>query len=372
MGFEPFPHIEGFSQAVKQVRIRYKDLILPTLKLIGTVKMHGTNGSVIQRLKTNEFQYQSRNHVLTEGLDNFDFKKFITERNPQELFDIIRQTIQDNQNNQNIQNIQNIQNNQNNHEVIDLNNYDIGIYGEFCGKAIQKKVAITGLEYFFVIFGIRLIPIDSNNSIWYDMEKMTHMKNHSKRIYNVYDFPVYTLDIDFNYPDKYEKEIMKLTDIVANECPVGKFFGISGPGEGIVWHLDKNNKNNKNDNFSLVFKSKSESFLPSTLNKMPKPDNIKNDNTIVDIFIMNTLTEYRLNQGIDYTKEMLYPEQLTTKTMGIFLKWIVEDILREESDTIEEYNLKEDELKKLIPQKAKRWFIQYLLMSNEQIQENNI
>jgi len=204
------------------------------------------------------------------------------------------------------------------------------------------------------------------------MEKMTHVKNHSRRIYNVYDFPVYTLDIDFNYPDKYEKEITKLTDIVANECPVGKFFGVSGPGEGIVWHLNKNDKNNKSDNFSLVFKSKSESFLPSTLNKMPKPDKIKNDNTVIDIFIMNTLTEYRLNQGIDYTKEMLYPEQLTIKIMGIFLKWIVEDILREESDTIEEYNLKEDELKKLIPQKAKRWFIQYLLMSNEQIQENKI
>lgn len=46
------------------------------------------------------------------------------------------------------------------------------------------------------------------------------------------------------------------------------------------------------------------------------------------------LTENRLNQGVDYLKEQQLP--LLVNSMGTFLKWVVNDCLKEEADILAE------------------------------------
>jgi len=66
------------------------------------------------------------------------------------------------------------------------------------------------------------------------------------------------------------------------------------------------------------------------------------------------LTENRLKQGLQYLKENGF--EVHQKSTGDFLRWIVNDILKEESDTIEASGLEDKKIKALIAQKARQWF----------------
>lgn len=323
--FESFPHIEGFSQINKEIKKFNQNQPLPTIDFIGTVKAHGTNGSVILR-PDNTLQYQSRNNILVDGMDNCGFKQFMMERDLIKLFDIIKQSITD-------------------------ENVSIGIYGEFCGKGVQKHVAISQVDKFFIIFGICIIKNDEKNSEkneWCAMKDFDTVKNHSERIYNVYDFPTYNITIDFNNSIDALNEMTNLTNIVANECPIGKFFNITGMGEGIVWSKASEYVHD------IMFKTKSEKFMPTV--HTPKDKSNTNNDTL-NTFIESTVSEVRLNQGIEFINETQSP---SIELIGKFIKWVVEDILREEKDLIDELKLKTSEIKKDIGPKARSWYIKYL------------
>jgi hypothetical protein len=91
-------------------------------------------------------------------------------------------------------------------------------YGEWCGDDIQGKtnVAIRRLAKMFVIFKIKIINEsqvsnshgastqdrykDNPHEFWLDPKEWTNIKWHERSIYNIYDFPTYDIDIDFNAP----------------------------------------------------------------------------------------------------------------------------------------------------------------------------
>jgi hypothetical protein len=84
----------------------------------------------------------------------------------------------------------------------------IVIYGEWCGGNIQGQanVAIAGLSKMFVIFKIKIITLrlrtfeDDIDGFWLDPKEWATVKWHEHFIYNIYDFPTYKIDIDFNAP----------------------------------------------------------------------------------------------------------------------------------------------------------------------------
>ena len=63
--------IGQYRNLVKEVQSHYKE-VLPELKLRGTVKVHGSNASVILEGDGSQFP-QSRNNVLTVEEDNLGF-----------------------------------------------------------------------------------------------------------------------------------------------------------------------------------------------------------------------------------------------------------------------------------------------------------
>lgn len=233
-----FPSIEQFRNVIRNVshtirfgginpdtnEVTYLDIPLPILKFKGTVKLHGTNGGIILS-KDGEISIQSRENNLSIYHDNAGFWLFC-QNIPNTFFQEIKDLF------------------------LKDNVKALGIYGEWCGGNIQKGVAINGLPKMFVIFAIKkiydLIPDEDGkvNSEWINYNEWKDIHLNSNNIYNIYQFPTYDIEIDFNNPEDSQNILVKLTEEVEKECPVGKYFGKISIGEGIVWTPTDPNYNN--------------------------------------------------------------------------------------------------------------------------------
>lgn len=289
------------------------------INLIGTVKIHGTNSSVGLDLKDNSLFYQSRNRVLSLDDDNYDFAKYIEDNKSEflKIFDEIK-------------------------NKINTEKYDsIIIYGELAGKGIQNKVAVSQIDRFFAPFSVVGVNKDTVDQL--DVKLSV---NESIRFYPVETFGVYNVQLDLDNVHLAQQEVKDLTINVENECPVGKYFGVSGTGEGIVF---------TDETKQYSFKSKGEKHSVSKVKVIANVD-IEKINKIKD-FVDYSVTENRLNQGIEYLKEM--NKKLDISSIGDFLRWLANDVLKEEQDVITENGL-DNELKaimKSVSSKGRKWFM---------------
>lgn len=289
------------------------------INLIGTVKIHGTNSSVGLDLKDNSLFYQSRNRVLSLDDDNYDFAKYIEDNKSEflKIFDEIK-------------------------NKINTEKYDsIIIYGELAGKGIQNKVAVSQIDRFFAPFSIVGVNKDTVDEL--DVKLSI---NESIRFYPIETFGVYNVQLDLDNVHLAQQEIKDLTISVENECPVGKYFGVSGTGEGIVF---------TDETKQYSFKSKGEKHSVSKVKVIADVD-IEKINKIKD-FVDYSVTENRLNQGIEYLKEM--NKELDISNMGDFLRWLANDVLKEEQDVITENGLDNDlkAIMKSVSSKGRKWFM---------------
>lgn len=289
------------------------------INLIGTVKIHGTNSSVGLDLKDNSLFYQSRNRVLSLDDDNYDFAKYIEDNKSEflKIFDEIK-------------------------NKINTEKYDsIIIYGELAGKGIQNKVAVSQIDRFFAPFSIVGVNKDTVDEL--DVKLSI---NESIRFYPVETFGVYNVQLDLDNVHLAQQEIKDLTISIENECPVGKYFGVSGTGEGIVF---------TDETKQYSFKSKGEKHSVSKVKVIADVD-IEKINKIKD-FVDYSITENRLNQGIEYLKEM--NKELDISNMGDFLRWLANDVLKEEQDVITENGLDNDlkAIMKSVSSKGRKWFM---------------
>jgi len=315
-----YPSIEQFRNVIRTVKSihDYKGVDedgkaiyqhtenYPTLKFQGTVKLHGTNASIV-KYSDGRLEFQSRERVLSLEQDNSNFMSEMMKIDLSFLF-----------------------------KNIYFNDY-CAIYGEWCGGNIQKGVAINGLKKMFVVFGIK---VDDN---WIELPKYLYSNENS--IYNVLQFPTYEIEIDFNKPEIVQNKIIQLTIDVENSCPVGKYFKKEGVGEGIVFTCIANQ--------DLKFKSKGEKHSASKV-KVLNSINVEEMATINE-FIEMAVSENRLEQGISFFNENNI--EIDSKNTGLFLGWIVKDVLKEESDTLIESQLNEKKVKNAIVNKARMWFL---------------
>jgi len=317
-----YPSIEQFRNVIRSVKTNH-DYVgtdeqgnnvyqhtenYPTLKFKGTVKLHGTNAGIVNY--GDRIEFQSRERVLSLNKDNAGFMNAIHDKDLSFLF-----------------------------ERFNISKY-CAIYGEWCGGNIQKGVAINGLEKMFVIFGI---VVDDN---WIELPPDLH-KNEIG-IYNILQFPTYEVDIDFNSPETVQNDLIRMTLLVEDECPVGKFFNKKGVGEGIVFTCVANQ--------DLKFKSKGEKHSVSKVKTLNAVDTEVLNN--IKEFVEMAVSNNRLEQGISFFKENNISSDI--KNIKIFLSWIIEDILKEESDTLSASGLCKNKVKAVIANKAKTWYINRL------------
>jgi hypothetical protein len=334
-----FPSIEQFRNVIQNVQHQarydgddkdgnpiYVDRELPTLNYRGSVKLHGSNGGIVFTWNPLTFNYdfhaQSRKNIITPEKDNAGFAAFVHTRNLEDILSKIMKAA----------------------GHLGYTPEVVRVYGEWCGGNIQKGVAINGLEKMFVIFAIRI------DNMWFTDEQLNQIKNEEENIYNILDYPTYEISIDFNNPQEAAKKMSDLVEEVEKECPVGKAFGNSGVGEGIVFVCtDERWLGSK-----YWFKAKGEKHQSSkTKEKVPVDiERVNSINELVDSF----LTESRLYQGLEQLR--MDNLDLSRKNVGTFLKWIYNDIVKEELDTIMGNGFEPKELSGTISNKARNWFFE--------------
>jgi hypothetical protein len=315
-----FPSINQFRHVKKAVGFAYGSTNT-VLQFNGTVKLHGTNAALVVSMSGGEpaITYQSRNNEITTETDNAGFANYMSQIDKSVIIGIASGYLR---------------------EGVEK----VVLFGEWCGSGVQKGVAISELEKMFVIFAVKVFKDDPENGEWADLNPTVGSTAH--RIFNSTLFETYSVDIDFNAPEMSVNKLVAITEQVEAECPVGKNFGVSGVGEGVVWRCTDNPTS------ELWFKVKGEKHSVTKVKKLVEVDTVKLG-SIVE-FVERVVTDARVKQGIDYLSEQGL--DLSRKSTGQFLSWFFADIMKEESDVMEKSGLVKKDVSSRIGEKARGMF----------------
>jgi hypothetical protein len=333
-----FPEIGQFRQAIRNVKsfaqkvgvdangdAIYDSLKpLPKLMYRGTVKLHGTNSAIARSLVTKEISIQSRQRIITVEDDNYGFARFCSNLDLNKLLDMIPLDTT---------------------EVSEVSvEYPVVIYGEWCGGSIQDNVALCKLEKLFMVFAIMYKDKFLPRSI---VEKV---KIPEARVFNIFDFPSFEIEIDFQNPELVQNKLGEITKEVEKECPVSKVLGVIGTGEGVVWSpVDP-----AYDNPSFWFKVKGDKHSASKVTTLASVDieKVNSMNELID----KVVTENRMTQGVQVLKTKLSLETLTRANTGDLIRWVFDDVVKEESDTLSASGISQKDIGAALSKKVKEWF----------------
>ena len=292
--FIKYPSIDSYKNVVKEINRTTGVESFPTIRMTGTVKIHGTNAGVIIT-QDGDVLAQSRNRLLTLDSDNAGFASFVEVS--RDHFLACAQ------------------------KSIGKTEWPyVVVYGEWCGGNIQAGVGVNGMPKSFVAFDVYLT--DGEDGVFID--QCESFSNDDRRIYSIYEFKTWEMDINFSSRDDVEK-LNELTLQVESRCPVAMVLNAGGEsftGEGIVWRGNHKGKR-------LLFKHKGEKHQRGGGSKSIKtvaaftPE----QQSAVDSFCAEALTVDRLMQGMEYLSEMGHEK--TMKSTGIYLGWVMRDINKE-------------------------------------------
>ena len=333
MVMHKFPSIEQFRNVKRAVEyatqysgkdeagvpILNLDAVLPTLKFKGTEKIHGSNCSIYID-PTGEIICQSRERVIKVGDDNYGFASFINNL-PPEIINHWKETYK-----------------------------GCVIAGEWAGQGIQDVVAVSKVPKFWVIFAAWGVDeIDEDNNHWIDVSTLKHWNE--SRIFNITQVPTFEIEINFNDPVKIAEAINQINQYtieVEALSPLGKLLGVEGIGEGIVWTPTDSEWSNSR----YRFKTKGEKHSESKVTKLADVD-VEKVATINEL-VSKVVEEGRLIQAWNWLKEN--NKEQTEKSTGDFIRWVNNDIAKEESDLIAASSLNVKDISGVVSTAARKWF----------------
>lgn len=289
----------------------------PKLKFQGTCKIHGTNASVVLG-GDGEMWVQSRPNIITPEYDNAGFAMFV-ERNKDEFTNLLNRA--------------NIE--------CGYTTEDLVIFGEWCGGNIQKGVAVCELPKMFVIFGIAIAhDVETKYKTYFTREEVQNVCRSlswpegttptESNIYSIYDFPTFEIEIDFENPHESVQILNKLAELVGDECPVGKAFGISGIGEGVVWRCVEDGY----EDSGYFFKVKDERHSNSKVKVLANVD-VERINNIKEL-AERLANNGRLEQMHQTVFNTLNGGETDISKTGEFIKAVMHDIAKEDISLIAE------------------------------------
>jgi hypothetical protein len=339
-----FPSIEQFRTVVTNINRHYNFVGLdengdaiydhtlpkPTLTFKGTVKLHGTNAAVCYN-KDGGFWAQSRENIITVEKDNAGFAFFAQSQlgSFMALMNIVHHR-----------------------EKIDSSKNTVTIYGEWCGGNIQKGVGITNLPKSFFIFGVKVTPhteteeeLKANPAYWVDYSDLRHPE---VNIFNIDDYPTYSMDIDFNMPALVQNQLSELTIAVEEECPVAKAFGFSGIGEGIVWSTEVK---------GVVHRFKCKGELHAGKSKVKTLNRVDDEKIKKTLEIAEKVTPtWRLAQMLETACDFMNGGTLDRSKLGEYIKLVMADVIKEDMDLLVEAGLEPKDIGKYVSEIARRYF----------------
>lgn len=340
--FVSFPSIEQFRNVVREVKHRATyvgqdendqpiynpSAVLPTLSFLGSVKLHGTNAGIVYNWDELSFEYiphvQSKNNIITPMKDNAGFATFVHGIDTDRILTQIMRS-----------------------HPMDYTPQKIAVFGEWCGGNIQSTVALNGLAKMFVIIAIKI------DNEWLDYEALRTIKNPDEKIYNIFDYPTYEVQIDFNNSESSINNIVKLTLAVEAECPVAKEFGSIGIGEGLVFRcIDEGYSSSR-----FWFKSKGDKHAgKSKVHKLAPVDDEKIEK--INNLVTQLTPVWRLDQMLTETFDLMNGGELTKAKLGDYIKAVIGDVVKEELDVIVENGLEVKDVASKISNIARLYYFE--------------
>lgn len=328
MEFKKFESINQYSQIIKSVRDYCKRHNKPVgeIEFEGTVKLHGTNFGIGLDVLNNEYITQSRENIITPEKDNCGSSNWFFSKKGDELKKEFEKIIK---------------------------SYPtakkIYIYGEFVGNGVQKTTAINKIkDKLFFIFKIYVDdnPIDLNMLI--EEQKNNTMNIKERSFFYIGEFKTYKIKIDFNYPENSQNKLIEAALEVEEKCPIAEVFGEIGMGEGVVW---------KNYQYDLSFKVKGKKHSPTKIKTLKQiaPVDVEKYKKMED-FVDWAVGENRLEQGLSKLTEMNLDNK-DIVNLGAYIKWVVNDVFREEGETIKKSEFDNKKIGGLLANKAKNFYI---------------
>lgn len=352
-----WPKIHGFSRVYRDHRS-----LLPKITYRPTVKLHGTNSSVVFDSEGN-FYCQSRNRLLIgEGNDNHGFAEwFHSDVGAQEFFKhrakvILRST--------------NWRPLNGKHKYV--------VFGEWCGAGINPQMGIGQIDKaIFAIFAevlcdlsegkvaTTLLPPSLTQEDLHTLDHVFVIEPPSVSWMKKYLKPLMIddnlIEIDISSVDNHTMMVLdEATKAVCDVDPwVKETFGVEGPGEGIVFHPIRYHDLGglkKEINFrsfgSLAFKAKGEKYRTTKSRKAVSltPEEMSS----IQEFIESTLTEARLGQAYE---EVIGSGPPSIEHIGPFLSWVCKDIHTEARDEIEQNDIDWKKASRAASTKARQWLL---------------
>jgi hypothetical protein len=333
-----------FSGVDQEGKVIY-DMLKPIPKLdyIGTVKLHGTNASIILH-ENGTISFHSKSNLLgyvREGeftllSDNAEFAQTMWRRfeSVKDLMNSAKQIVKE-------------------FQGVEL--YPVKVSGEWCGSGIQKCVGISYLpKKSLFVFGIKGgETLQEVKQGWLPIDLTLKLNtDHENGIYSITEFPVKHVTIDFNNPEMSQNFLVESTDEVENSCPVSRILNLKDSegnptllGEGLVWTPTNADHCWDSGNW---FKTKGQKHSVSKVKSVASVDPEKLSN--IQEFVEYSVTENRLEQGLSEVG-------LDQKLIGNFIGWVSKDINKEEGDVLEKNNLSMKDVGKYIVNTSRQWYI---------------
>ena len=336
-----FPSIEQIANTIDKVNryatyigddatgdpIYNPELPKPVLKFIGTTKIHGTNAGIVIDFQNEVIYFESKDVVLIPSVngqpaqDNHGFAGYMSSIQEDIIELIISQ--------------------------IDITSIDwtdkvFVLYGEWAGGSIQGGVGVSKLEKMFVILKAAIRPrinTESRNIKWIPFQELKEYKISEKRIFNIYDFKTWDLEIDFNNHSEVINTIYEAVKEVEDSCPVSKELGNEGTGEGIVYECITEPYNTSN----FWFKSKGLKHTKHPKTKIEKPVDDEKVARMMDIADKIT-PEWRLEQMFNDVFKINEGGIVSRTKIGDYIKAVYEDIDKEEQLTLKEHGVTTKEI----------------------------
>jgi len=317
MNFLPWTDIGQFHSVRKSLKYDVK----PKLLYKSKIKLHGTNAGV-QVSAEGEVAAQSRSGFISPGKsDNAGFAAFVEANKDAWATKAAKNYV---------------------------------YYGEWCGKGVQKGVAISKIDKkIFAIFAAA--PIEQSNALILDPSELAKLLGGVLDIPEVFVLPWMNDDITVDW-DGDDTSLTSTTDFINQRVLeveqldpwVDQVFGVQGVGEGLVFYPFPYSAEVRH----LIFKAKGEEHKTVATAKPAQIDPEKASSAAA--FAELVLTPARLGQGLG-----ALPEASIRQT-GAFIEWCLGDVQKECQGELETSALSWADAKSAIALKAKSWFFETL------------
>ncbi len=272
---------------------------MPIITFTGTEKLHGENMAVC--FNDGELWVQGRNQVRTLLGDQNGMAGFVeaTKDKWQTIIDSVASKYS-----------------------IDTTTHTVVVDCEWAGGNIQRgNAACSGTDKAAYIFDhLRVVDNTTNETLYISTYSLTAYPQDG--IYLMSQFGRYNVTLDFSNPAECETNLIALAESIEANSPIAKYFNKpDNVGEGVYLTAMYNGE-------LLTLKAKGEKHGGKPKQKKVQAPLSSEEEAIISNFAKLVTPVWRLTQAIT---EVNATEM---KHIGMVIKWVILDILKEEEEAI--------------------------------------